>query len=148
MRPGTLGRTGNGAEVAYVGNTVEEDNERRLILGDPLQNIRKLHIGDGCHLRHDTLMVAAHEAVEFLDGHLLPAQPVPHAEVLQLLHQRSLGPLADVEPLDLLPGLDGLGHGTNPEYKVILHNSAFFVVSVRQVRGSGPDQAFSVISSS
>ena len=119
MRPGTFGRTGDSPEITHVGHSVEQYDERRLVLGHPLQNIGQLDIGDGRGLRHDALMVAAREAVELLDRHLLIMHPMAHAKVFQLLHQLPFGALADVEFLDLLSGLDGFGHGTNPENDII-----------------------------
>ena len=85
-------------------------------------NIGQPDIFDGRDLRHDALMVAARQAVEFLDRHLLHTHLMPEAEVSQLRHQLPLGALADVELFDLFSGLDRFGHGTNPENKVAIHS--------------------------
>ena len=119
MGSGALGRTGDGPEIPHVGHPVEQDDERRFVVGNPLQNVGQFDVFDGRGLRHDPLVVAARQAVELLDRHLLKTHPVTDAEVLQFLHQLPFGALADVEFLDLLSGLDRLGHGTNPENQVI-----------------------------
>ena len=119
MRPGTLGRTGDSPEITHVGHTVEQHDERRLVLGDPLQDVLQPDILDGRGLRHDSLMIAARQAVELLDRHLLKMHPMADAEVFELLHQLPLGAFADVEFFDLLSGLDRLGHGTDPENDII-----------------------------
>ena len=47
VRTGTFGRTGYGAEVAYVPNAVEDDYKRRFVLGHTLHDILYRHIFDG-----------------------------------------------------------------------------------------------------
>ena len=121
MRPGTLGRAGDGPEIPHVGHPVEQHHERRLVFGHTFQNVGQLHILDGRGLRHGALEVAARQAVELVDRNLLIMQTVAHAKIFQLLHQLPFGALADVEFLDLLSGLDRFGHGTNPENKVAIH---------------------------
>ena len=51
---------------------------------------------------------------------------MPRAKVFQLLHQLTVGPLADVEFFDLPSGFDGLGHGPNAENKIIVHIILWF----------------------
>ena len=121
MRTGALGRAGNGAKVAHIGHAVEGDDERGLVLGNTLQDILQLNILDQCGLCHDTLVVALREAIELLDRHLLVAQTMTCDEVFELLHQRTLGTLADVEFLDLLACLDGLGHRTDSKNQIFSH---------------------------
>ena len=126
MRPGALGRAGDGAEIADVGHPVEDHHQRRLVLGHPFQDVGQPDIFDGRNLRHDTLVVAACEAVELFDRHLLHPHAVTDAEVFQLRHQLPFGTFADVKFLDLASSLDSFGHGTYPENNVV-HSSLFFI---------------------
>ena len=126
MRAGALSRTGNRSEIADIGHTVEYYDQRRFVVGHPLQNIGQLNIGDSSGLRDYALMIAADQPVQFFHGHFLPTQPMPRAKVFQLLHQLTVGPLADVEFFDLPSGFDGLGHGPNAENKIIVHIILWF----------------------
>ena len=99
--PGTLGTAGDGAEVTYVGHAVEHHNQRRFVVGHPVEDILQRYITDGGYLRHHPLVVAARHPVEFLHRHLLPAHPVPPTEVLELGHELSPGILFYVQPLYL-----------------------------------------------
>ena len=89
-------------------------------------------------------MVAPHQPVELLDGHLLHPNPVAEAEVAQFGHQRPLGTLADVELLYLLARLDGLGHGAYSENDIFHRRLVFFAVSGYGVSGAARSDACSM----
>ena len=72
-------------------------------------------------------MIEACETVQFLDGHLLNTDAVAESQVAQLGHKLSLGTFADIEFLDLLARLNGLGHRANTKYYIfILHRFGDF----------------------
>ena len=127
MRSGALCRAGDTAEVADIGHAVKDHDQRGLILGYTLQDILDRNVVDSGHLGHYALVISASEAVELLDGHLLPAQVMTHAEVLQLVHELTLGTTLDVEFFDLFVRLDSLDHGAYSEYDVF-HNMLVLII--------------------
>ena len=127
VRSGTFGRAGDGSEVTHVRHAVEEDDQRGFVFGHPFQNVVQFDVADGGDLGDDALVVAAREAVELLDGHLLRADAMPQAEVAQFGHQLPFGAFADVEFFDLFARFDRFDYGADAEYKVFRHGIGRFV---------------------
>ena len=72
VRPGALGRTGDGPEIPRTSVTPSNITISGVSSsGTRSRMSASLDIFDGRGLRHDTLVVAARQAVEFLDRHLL-----------------------------------------------------------------------------
>lgn len=70
---GTFGGASDSAHVTHIGDMVEEDKERHMvvIVEEMLRQGLEMLIGDSGDACHHALMVAVDKAVEFLDRDIL-----------------------------------------------------------------------------
>ena len=84
----TFGRAGNGAEIAYVGDAVEDENEGRFSFFKNKRNdVFDIGIGDVGDKTNDTLMVFGGDAIEFLDGNKLISDIALGKQIAELVKE-------------------------------------------------------------
>ena len=122
MSTSTLRRAGDTAKVTHIGYTIEDYDKWCLILRNTLKDVIKLNILNSGNLSYDALVITTSEAIELLDGHLLPVDMVARHEVLEVIHKLTIGTLLNIDTLNLLARLDSLSNGANTK------NSVFHIV--------------------
>ena len=125
--PGALTCAGYGAEVADVGHTVEEHDERqypRLVkLGD---KVVETVVGYGRHHREDTLMVLACDAVDALDRDALHHHPVGPRLRDEFRSKVALQVLGNEYLVYFLSGVDSLNDGAESVDIIVSFHSFIF----------------------
>ena len=121
IHAGSVGRAGDGTEVAHIGHAVEHQDEGVApLLKDGRNHVLQRLIFYRADKRHHALMVLSRQAVHLLDGHKLHGHAIGTAGVGNLCNLGRARAALNINLLDLFLGTNQFQHGVDTKHHIVL----------------------------